>query len=511
MEDKVISLESEAGFRVLFEYATIGILVVSTTGRIELANPGAANLFGYEKGELTGQKLEILIPDGLRHRHVHHRKDYFEKPKSRPMGLGMALYARKKDGSIFPVEISLGHYQLGGEKLAVAFITDITARLDSEQKLRKINEELENSVRERTLELTEALEYQKEMNELKSRFVSLASHEFRTPLSTILSSVSLVDRYTELGNEEKRKKHIERIRSSVKNLTFILNDFLSLDKLEQGKMETNKESFDFEEFINDVLEEIDGMLKEGQEILFKHHGNKKILQDKKILRNVLLNLLSNAVKYSKEGKIIKINTKVNNDFTVVEVIDQGIGIPEDEEKFLFKKFFRAKNAVNYQGTGLGLNIVKRYMELLDGTIDMVSKQNVGTTVTIKFPSKHTRVSNILIIDDNLEIRENTSELLAISGYAVRVALNGAEGLSMISKEIPDLILLDVQMPEVNGFEVLSMLKKQESTAGIPFIFLTASMEKREILKGLKMEANEYLCKPYEFNDLIAAIERCLRK
>ncbi len=510
MEEKIIAVESEAGFRVLFEYATLGILVTNANGRIELANPGATKLFGYDTAELTGQLIEILIPEGLRHRHVQHRDKYFDKPKARPMGLGMELFAKKKDGTIFPVEISLGHYQLGGEQLAVAFITDISARKESEQKLRKSNEELENRVRERTLELTEALEHQKEINELKSRFVSFASHEFRTPLSTILSSIALVDRYIDLNNEEKRKKHIERIKSSVKTLTFILNDFLSLDKLEQGKIEAEKETFDLELFVRDVLEEMDGLLKEGQKIVFHYDGIRKITKDKEILRNVLLNLLSNAVKYSTEDKLITLNAIVAADMAIIEVIDQGIGVPEDEHKFLFNKFFRAKNAINFQGTGLGLNIVKRYMELMNGTIDFESQLNEGTKVTIKFPLIEHKKSTILLIEDNAEISENTAELLEISGFKVRVAFNGTEGLSMIEKEHPDIILCDIQMPETNGIEVLAVLKKKKSTSSIPFIFLTASVEKKEILEGLKMGADEYLCKPFEFNVLIEVIERCLK-
>jgi len=269
--------------------------------------------------------------------------------------------------------------------LAVAFITDITQRQEAEQNLKKINEELEQRVLERTLELTGALEREKELNELKSRFVSLASHEFRTPLSAILSSVSLVDRYTENEHIDKRKKHIERIKSSVKNLTDILNDFLSLDKLEQGKVVVEKHLIDLAEFSKDIVEEMSGMLKHGQHINYIHQGESSIVQDKKILRNVMLNLLSNAVKYSGEHKDIKLRTDINNKRVTISVKDSGIGIPEDEQRHLFTKFYRAKNAVNIQGTGLGLNIVKRYVELMDGSINFTSKSNEGTTFIVEFP------------------------------------------------------------------------------------------------------------------------------
>ncbi len=385
IEQNSTSLESEAGFRVLFQYATIGILVVGDRGRIELANPSIEGLFGYKIAELIGQPLEILIPTDMRAKHEHHREGYFTKPKARSMGLGMDLFARKKDGSVFPVEISLGHYELAGATLAVAFVTDITLRKEAEQKLKKSNEELESRVRARTLELTDALGREKELNEMKSRFVSMASHEFRTPLSAVLSSASLIEQYTQPGQEEKRNKHIARIKSSVKNLTEILNDFLSLDKLEQGKVETEREVFDVHDFVKDVLPEVENMLKAGQYIQYSHLGKREIIQDKKILRNVMLNLLSNAIKYSHENSLVQLTTEIKNNQVYIKVKDSGIGIPEEEQKKLFGKFFRAKNSGNIQGTGLGLNIVKRYVELLAGKIYFESKENEGTTFTVEFP------------------------------------------------------------------------------------------------------------------------------
>ena len=149
-EHSTLSLESEAGFRALFEYATVGILVISAAGRIELANPCIEKLFGYKNAELIGQLVEVLIPEAFRHRHVHHRDGYFNTPKARPMGYGLSLHAKKKDGIEFPVEISLGHYQLDNQQMAVAFVTDIT-------ESKRSQEELEARVKERTLELTQSL------------------------------------------------------------------------------------------------------------------------------------------------------------------------------------------------------------------------------------------------------------------------------------------------------------------------------------------------------------------
>ncbi|HET6993234.1 MAG TPA: PAS domain S-box protein, partial [Bacteroidia bacterium] len=313
MEQKAISLESEAGFKVLFECATIGIIVVGRKGEVELANPCAEKLFGYTNTELIGQPLEVLIPDNFRTRHTKHREGYFSNPVPRSMGLGMELFAKAKDGKIFPVEISLGHYELAGKQLAVAFVTDITLRKKAEDELRRSKDELEKRVEERTQELTEALGREKELSEMKSRFVSMASHEFRTPLSAVLSSASLVEQYARLGQSDKWGKHISRIKSSVKDLTEILNDFLSLEKLESGKVEIEKDQFDLEELAKDVLEQVNNMLKTGQVIYHVHSGEKEIVLDKRMLRNVLLNLLSNAIKYSGDGKEIHFKTEVNDE------------------------------------------------------------------------------------------------------------------------------------------------------------------------------------------------------
>ncbi len=237
-------------------------------------------------------------------------------------------------------------------------------------------------------EIRKSLEKEKELNELKSRFVSMASHEFRTPLSTILSSVSLVQKYDSPENEDKREKHIIRIKSAVNNLTGILNDFLSLDKLETGKVENNPVEFDVVKFAEEMTEEMQAVAKKGQSVIYKHSGkNTIVVADKHILKNILHNLLSNASKYSGEGTEVSFNTFSDKTKLKIEIRDNGIGIPEEEKQHMFERFFRAKNAVNIGGTGLGLNIVKKYTELLNGEIGFESKAGEGTTFTLIIPLK----------------------------------------------------------------------------------------------------------------------------
>ena len=232
----------------------------------------------------------------------------------------------------------------------------------------------------------EALQKEKNLNEMKSRFVSMASHEFRTPLSTVLSSVSLVEKHLENGNIEKTEKHTKRIRTAVSGLTEILNDFLSVEKLESNVSEAKLEAFDFKQFAFDIVEEMATITKEGQEIElnFNDCNDWLIHSDQKIVKNVLYNLLSNAIKYSAENAKIEFTCIKNNQLTV-SVKDFGIGIPEEEQKDMFTRFFRAKNVTNIKGTGLGLNIVKKYIEMLKGDITFESKLNVGTSFTITIP------------------------------------------------------------------------------------------------------------------------------
>lgn len=268
---------------------------------------------------------------------------------------------------------------------------DVTEQKRMELQLRQLNDELESKVYERTMELLQSLAREKEMNKLKSVFVSMVSHEFRTPLSIVLSSINLIERYAASGEYSLQGKHIERIKSSLRNLMDILNDFLSVEKLEEGKIRAELAGVDLHILIQETIEELDGLRKEGQKINFTFLGEKKLLLDRKMTRNIILNLLSNAIKYSE--KDIELNVQVTKEQIRITVTDRGIGIPDEERKNIFEKFFRARNAITTQGTGLGLNIVKRYAQLMGGTISFTSKQNEGTTFNVSLPfHKETNVN-----------------------------------------------------------------------------------------------------------------------
>ena len=383
----------------LFTNASIGVLVVNRKGTIILANPFLLSQFGYAEKELIGTTVEKLIPLRFHHRHLQHRQEFNAHMQNRPMGSGLDLYARNKEGGEFPVEVSLCYY--GGEEgsFVVAFINDITIRKKAAEEIKRLNDDLERMVDNRTRELKDALRRleqskdeisralnkEKELNELKSKFVSIASHEFRTPLSTILSSTFLVEKYTTLEEQVKRKKHIDRIVSSVNTLTDILNDFLSVGKIEEGKIELKYSSFLIDEFVAGLIEELKGLLKDKQTINYAHNGHRYAVADKTLLKHIIFNLVSNAIKFSPERSPITISTGRADGMLTLRIRDKGIGIAEADQEHLFERFFRGSNVSNIQGTGLGLHIVGRYTELLKGRIQCKSDLHAGTEITLTLP------------------------------------------------------------------------------------------------------------------------------
>lgn len=518
--------ESEKRLNAVINTAVDGIITINTRGIIETINPAGTKLFGYSAQEVIGKNISVLMPEPYRSGHDGYLKNYQKTHTPKIIGIGREVLGQKKDGSVFPFNLSTSEVVLNDRIIYTGIIHDITEQKEAKEKLHRLNLELENRVQERTKELgnlvnqlegeiqerkqaetelaksqklyttisenfpngiisvldvsyeyvfikgkelsekgfvtedfltssifnrfsetyhttlkehlvltfeghsetfemlidneyyifytvplieenqkvtqilivekniTElkkaeekiykSLQKEKQLNELKSRFVSMASHEFRTPLSTILSSSSLIARYQNPEQEEKRNKHIARIQSSVRNLTSILNDFLSLDKLEQGKIHVATSKFDIQIFSKEIIEEIENMLKENQRISYQHIGHNEIELDENILKNICFNLLSNAIKYSDEGTQIVFETKIENNEVQIIVKDQGIGIPKQEQKYLFERFFRAQNVTNIQGTGLGLNIVHKYVDLLNGNICFESIENQGTTFFITF-------------------------------------------------------------------------------------------------------------------------------
>ncbi|MEQ8414611.1 MAG: PAS domain S-box protein [Imperialibacter sp.] len=538
--------ESEARLSAVFDHAIDGIITIDESGLVESMNPAAARLFGYEPVEVLGKNIKMLMPEPDHSQHDQYLDNYHRTGHKKIIGIGREVKGLKKNGTQFPLYLSITETPFEGKMIFTGIIHDISELKLSQSKLKEYSEELETSNRElerRVIERTRDLaraneglsysneslqkeieerrqveralresqklyktiaknfpdgilcvldkslkyllidgmenepamgqkedwvgsyatsmnfidqkdefikglkqaltglpldmemtvsdgarEYQvnavplyddddkivnllvvckniterkkaekeilnalnkeKELNELKSRFVTTASHEFRTPLSTILSSASLIGRYVgETEVADKIEKHVMRIKSSVNNLTYILNDFLSLGKLEEGKTTFHPTIFDFEEFIEETISQIGPTLKKDQKIVVDRSspvvGN--VYADEQMIKNVLINLLNNASKYSDEGKSIRLSLTAKKNQLAFKVKDDGIGIPAKDQQHLFDRFFRANNAINIQGTGLGLNIVKKYIELMNGHIEFSSEENKGTEFKVSIP------------------------------------------------------------------------------------------------------------------------------
>ncbi len=261
-----------------------------------------------------------------------------------------------------------------------------------------LNEQLEKKVETRTFklqetlqqleaskdELSKALSKEKDLGELKSAFVSMASHEFRTPLSTILSSASLLAKYKLTEDQPKRDKHVQRIKSSVINLNNILNEFLSLGKIEDGKITAHQSNFDIKDLILQQINEMIEIFKPGQKVNYSHSGDAEVTLDEVLFKNILINLLSNAAKFSAENKPVFVTTNKTKDKLTFSIKDKGIGISKKDQEHLCEIFFRAANAINIPGTGVGLHIVSKYVEMMNGKLEIKSELDKGTEINIIF-------------------------------------------------------------------------------------------------------------------------------
>lgn len=414
-------MEDSKALISVFETVIDAIIIIDRKGTIVRVNPAVVKLFGYDQDEMLGRNVSMLMPEPDHSNHDGYINQYISTGQAKIIGIGREVVARRKDDSRFPIRLAVSKVSIEGQLYFTGIIHDLSKIKEAERKVLELNQELEQKVHERTQELSEvvnrlldtnhklkfeveervkaenallineqelknSLEKEKELNELKTRFVSMASHEFRTPLSTILSSASLINKYTDGEHQEKREKHITKIKNSVAHLTNLLNDFLSISKIEEGKLRLQMENIEINSFCQDIIEEISLTVKSGQQVTCTLLPEPTVYKlDKTMIRAILYNLLSNASKYSPENATIELQLRKDGRDLEIGVMDEGIGIPELEQKHLFDRFFRASNAGSIQGTGLGLHIVKRYVDLIHGNITFTSREFKGSAFYVKLP------------------------------------------------------------------------------------------------------------------------------
>ena len=392
-------MENTALLTAIIKNAIDGIITIDECGNIESINPSACKQFDYLPEEVIGRNVSMLMPPPDKEQHDEYLNRYQRTGDPHIIGVGREVMGLRKDATVFPFRLGLSEVQYSGRKIYTGFIHDLSREKAAEQQLKEYASHLEQQVAERTKSLNETvcalqkaqedmsllLEKEKELGQLKSRFVSMASHEFRTPLSTLQLSASLIDKYAAPLNSPQIGKHVAKIKNVIGNLTTILNDFLSLEKLEAGKVEPVFHTFDFVKLSEEITEEMQMVAKQNQSIIYQHTGIIHLVKlDQNLLKNCIINLIANAIKYSGEDTFIEFNTECNDHHFTITVKDNGIGIPEKDQKHLFEAFFRANNTGNIPGTGLGLNIIARYIDLMKGTIDFKSIVNKGTKFTITF-------------------------------------------------------------------------------------------------------------------------------
>lgn len=394
-----MSLESARLLEAIIETAIDGIITIDNKGIVESINPAALTLFGYDAEEVIGNNISMLMPEPDRSSHDSYISNYKETGRKKIIGIGREVRGKKKDGTTFPFRLAVSEVFYKDKSIFTGFIHDLTKEKKAEDELLKHTLELEEVVRHRTKDLislvselekakadvSNSLVKEKELNQLKSRFVSMASHEFRTPLSSVQLSASLIDKYIERPDFEAVIKHTNRIKGSVQLLNNILNDFLSLEKLEAGVVAVNKQDINLVHLGEEITGEMQLICKKNQHIVYQHTGAQaEFYLDAHLLKNSIINLISNAIKYSGEDTFIEFSTEITEDICTIVVKDNGIGIPVEDQKNLFEPFFRAHNTGNIPGTGLGLNIVRRYISLMDGELDYWSAINQGALFRMVF-------------------------------------------------------------------------------------------------------------------------------
>ncbi|MGV2828161.1 ATP-binding protein [Myxosarcina sp. GI1(2024)] len=364
-----------------------GVYGLDLEGNVTFVNPAAAAIIGWEMKDLIGKSMHAVL---------HHSKSNGTLYPSEEC----PIYAAFKDGTVhrvenevfwrkddtsFPVEyISTPIHNEKG-KLVVAVVTfrDITQRKLSQAILQLANEELEQRVQERTSELSQANQQLKQLNEVRSRFVSMVCHEFRNPLNNIAFSVSSLKRYDRQLSASQKVEYLSDIEISIDRMAQMIDDFLVIGKIDTERIDLESQQLDVVKFCRKLVAEFQQTHLNNQIQFSSDRANLKVESDSQLLRAILINVLSNSVKYSRNGDQIQFQLSANCDRLTFLVEDRGIGIPSEDLPKIFEPFHRGKNVSNIPGTGLGLNIVKRFVELLGGKINVSSQINRGTQVNIE--------------------------------------------------------------------------------------------------------------------------------
>lgn len=380
------SLESR--FRKLLEAAPDAILEVNPDGKIMLLNEAAERMFGYSRGELLGSNVENLVPAAMRGGHAQHRASYASHPKTRPMGTGLELQGQRKDGSLFPVEISLSPNWIEGSLHVIASVRDITERKHVEGRIQALREQYTAELTAKNEQLEARNQEVERANRLKNEFLASMSHELRTPLHTIIGFSELLTEQLEGPLNQKQQRFVGHILQDARHLLELINEILDISKIESGRVELKREEFDFGQCIDEVLAGIQQhAAAKNIRLENRNSFSTNLYADRLRIKEVFYNLLNNAVKFTPEGGRVWVESTADDKHLQVLVCDTGIGIAENEQSAIFDKFYQIENAMGHarEGTGLGLAITKHLVEIHQGSISLESRPGQGSKFKVTFP------------------------------------------------------------------------------------------------------------------------------
>jgi PAS domain S-box-containing protein len=380
------SLESR--YRKLLHAVPDAILEVDPEGRITILNEAAERMFGYTRAEFFGLNVETLVPAAMRSGHAKHRSSYAEHPNTRPMGTGLELQGQRKDGSLFPVEISLSPNWIEGSLHVIASVRDITERKTVENRLRSLREQYTAELTLKNEQLEARNREVERANRLKTEFLASMSHELRTPLHTIIGFSELLGEQLEGPLTDKQQRFVGHILQDARHLLELINEILDISKIESGRLELKQETFDFGQCVEEVMAGIRHHAA-SRNITLENQNNfhESLYADRLRLKEILYNLLNNAVKFTPEGGRVWIEAGREGDTLHISVCDTGIGIPEKEQPSIFEKFYQVGDISGgvREGTGLGLPITKHLVELHGGAISVASQPGKGSSFRLVLP------------------------------------------------------------------------------------------------------------------------------